>query len=47
MFEGLSLSARDRDRLEKHAREKRLRAGDVLKTEGDAATELYVVVNVG
>lgn len=40
MFE---LSSRDRERLEKHAREIRLTSGDVLMTEGDPATELYLV----
>jgi CRP-like cAMP-binding protein len=41
MFEGLS--SRDRERLEKSARQIRLAAGDVLMTEGDPATELYLV----
>lgn len=41
MFEGLS--PRDRERLEKHARALRLGTGDVLMTEGDPATELYIV----
>lgn len=42
MFEGLS--SRDRERLEKHSRELRLKTGDVLMTEGDPASELFVVV---
>jgi CRP-like cAMP-binding protein len=41
MFDGIP--SRDRDRLEKQAREIRLTSGDVLMTEGEPATDLYVV----
>lgn len=41
MFE--RLPSRDRDRIEKHARVLHVKTGDVLMTEGEPATELYVV----
>jgi CRP-like cAMP-binding protein len=41
MFEGLA--SRDRERLEKHAREIRLSTGELLMTEGDPANEIYLV----